>query len=148
MRSGARCAEDGAPGGHDPRARREGPRVGGRTRFGAAEGRERAMTKRAASLLVGLWFLAAATAASAECAWVLWREIKISYLADTGRPNDPVSFSRVDTHWEIDATYTTKDACDSSGKYVGERYGRVQDGQIAREGVVVALRNTRLLCLP
>src|SRR5262249_4067004 len=65
---------DGTSGGHHPRARREGPRVGGRTRFGATERRERAMTKRAASLVIGLWLFALATSASAECAWVLWQK--------------------------------------------------------------------------
>src|SRR5215468_9748237 len=34
VRSGGRRAEDGAPGRHHPRTRREGPRVGGRTRIG------------------------------------------------------------------------------------------------------------------
>ena len=36
------------------------------------------MTKRAVSLVIGLWLPAAATSASAECAWVLWQELPVA----------------------------------------------------------------------
>ena len=59
-----------------------------------------------------------------------------------------MSFSREDSRWEIDATYPTAEKCDSSGKYIGDRYGRTKDGPLVRDGRVVALLGTRFLCLP
>jgi len=50
------------------------------------------------------------------------RQTTTSYLAEGGRPDDPVSFSHEVTRWGIDAAYPTQENRDSSGKYIGDRY--------------------------
>ena len=64
------------------------------------------MTKRAASLVIGLWLLAVVTSASAEGAWVLWDAV--------GPPFGTFGFRKT-------AAYESRAACLAAAKVRAER---------------------------
>jgi len=67
------------------------------------------MTKRAASLVIGLWLLAVVTSASAEGAWVLW---KVASKTDPKAPLVWKTYTFYSSQWDPVAAYDTSRACE------------------------------------
>jgi hypothetical protein len=91
--------------------------------------------------------LAVTTSAQAECAWVLWQETRADRLTTEGSPTDPASFTRGAPTWEIHGAYPTKADCQKMEEFMWPA-ARRQRGPSVRNGIVVALTMTDLVCLP
>jgi len=97
------------------------------------------------TLLVALLVLVGTSTASAECAWVVWRQILI--MPTLGTPPDPArSF-----YWDVVNAYETRDACQQALKPEEERTKRRLEEveKERREGKVTSwIPPLKIVCLP
>jgi hypothetical protein len=94
--------------------------------------------------------LAFAASASAECAWVLWQEQQIALFDQSGRPDDPVSYRSVTSHWAILGAYPSREACLSfrESAHSGHAALMRNDRWIIKDGKAIGSRTWDAQCLP